>query len=81
MEVEEPIKLEDALEAIPVSYFHYRMLFMCGLAFMADSMEVGLLSYLSICAGDEWHLNDTQRASITSLVFAGELVGSFFWGQ
>ena len=75
------LRLEEALESIPVSYFHYRLLLICGLAFMADSMEVSLLSFLSICAGNEWNLDDTQKASITSLVFGGELVGSLFWGQ
>ena len=75
------LHLEEALESLPVSYFHYRLLLMCGLAFRADAMEVSLLSFLSICAGNEWSLDNTQMANITSLVFAGELIGSLFWGQ
>lgn len=75
------LTLEEAMESIPVSFFHYRLLLMCGLAFMADAMEVSLLSFLATCAGSEWNLNTSQQASITSLVFGGELLGSLFWGQ
>ena len=45
------LTLEEAFEMMPVSIFHLRLLFVCGLAFMADSMEVALLSFISICAG------------------------------
>eukprot|EP01035_Chromulina_nebulosa_P016815 gene16815-22299_t len=68
------------MDMIPVSWFHYRLLAMCGIAFMADAMEVSILSYLSTCAGDEWNLSDIQRATITSMVFGGQIIGSFFWG-
>lgn len=74
------ITLDEVLESLPVSFFHYRLLIICGLAFMADAMEVSLLSYLSTCAGDEWNLSDSKRATITGVVFAGELFGSLFWG-
>jgi hypothetical protein len=30
--------LEQVLDSIPVGWFHYRLLFICGLAFMADGM-------------------------------------------
>jgi MFS family permease len=48
--------------------------------FMTDAMEVTLLSFLSICAGVTFHLDDAQIASISSAVFAGQIVGSLFWG-
>lgn len=72
--------LNDVLESMDIGYFHYRLLLMCGLSFMADAMEVSLLSFMSTCAGVEWDLSDTQIAGITSAVFAGELFGSIFWG-
>ena len=43
--------LDETFEKIPLSYFHFRLLFICGIAFMADAMEVALLSFISICAG------------------------------
>lgn len=73
--------LDSILESIPVGWFHYRLALICGTAFMADSMEVTLLSYISTCAGDEWNLSTSEQATITSLVFAGALLGSLFWGR
>lgn len=72
--------LDDALESSPIGLFQYRILLMCGFAFMADALEVNLLSFLSTCAGDEWNLSNTQKASITGVVFGGIIIGSLFWG-
>jgi MFS family permease len=99
--------LDSVIDSIPVSFFHYRLLLMCGLAFMADAMEVSLLTILGTCAGtifyhlswpvtafivrqlvitilryvgNEWGLSNVQRASITGVVFCGELLGGLFWG-
>ena len=60
------ITLDDALNKFEVSWFHYRLLLICGTAFMADSMEVSLLSFISQCAGSEWDLSNSEIASITS---------------
>ena len=73
--------IDEVIESIPVSWFHYKILLLCGVAFMTDAMEVSLLSYLSTCAGDEWNLSTNDRATITSLVFGGEIVGTLFWGR
>mmetsp|Transcript_1195 Transcript_1195/g.1945 ORF Transcript_1195/g.1945 Transcript_1195/m.1945 type:complete len:485 (+) Transcript_1195:25-1479(+) len=72
--------LNEVIDSMSVGRFHYMMLMVCGLAFTADAMEVSLLSFISTCAGHDWDLNDSQMASITSIVFAGELMGSMFWG-
>ena len=45
------VTINDVLENLPVSFFHNKLLIICGLSFMADSMEVSLLSFLSACAG------------------------------
>lgn len=39
-----------------------------------------MLSFLSQCAAEDWDLTDAQMSSITSVVFAGELISAFFWG-
>eukprot|EP01036_Dinobryon_divergens_P026166 gene26166-34783_t len=75
------LSLDEALSMNKVSTFQYRILLMCGLAFMADSLEVNLLSFLSTCAGAEWNLTNAQNASITASVFAGVLLGTIFWGE
>jgi MFS transporter, putative metabolite:H+ symporter len=72
--------LDEILEKIPLGYFHYRLLVVCGMSFMADAMEVTLLSFISTCAGADWGLADSEIALIASIVFVGVLVGSLFWG-
>jgi MFS transporter, putative metabolite:H+ symporter len=72
--------LDEVLDGIPVAFFHMRLLALCGLAFMADSMEVSLLSFISICAGSEWDLGNAEIASITGAVFGGQILGSAVWG-
>ncbi|RYY72833.1 hypothetical protein EON63_20350 [archaeon] len=65
--------LDEILEMIPLGVFHYRVLLLCGLSFMCDALEVNLLSFLATCAGDEWGLSTTQKASISAVVFMGKL--------
>ena len=75
------MSLDEALEANRMGLFQYRLFLLCGLAFMCDALQVGLLSFIGTCAGDEWGLSDRERASITGIVFIGTVLGSMFWGQ
>ena len=77
---EEMMDIDAIFEKMPISSYHYKLLIMCGLLFMCDAMEVSLLSFLATCAGNEWGLSDVQRASISAVVFSGQLFGGFFWG-
>ena len=72
--------IDDILSQFEVSYFHYRLLILCGLAFMNDAMEVLLLTFLSACAGAEFDLNETDIATLVSIVFVGEVLGTILWG-
>jgi MFS family permease len=81
-DVAERITLDQMIDTqIPVGFFHYRLLIVCGLAWAADSMEFSLLSFLSICVGLDWNLSSSQTALISSVVFIGELCGSLWWGR
>jgi MFS family permease len=73
--------LEDILDEIGMGFFQYRLMAICGLAFMADSMEISLLGYLSQCAGQSFDLDNAKKASISGVVFAGQLIGSLLWGR
>jgi fucose permease len=77
------LSLDEAIEELStpsIGFFHYSLLLLCGLAFMADALEVNLLSFLSTCAGNEWSLSNTEKASITGIVFCGMITGSQIWG-
>lgn len=73
--------LEEILGEIGLGFFQYRLLLMCGLAFMADSMEISLLGYLSTCAGITFNLDNSKKASISGVVFGGQLIGTLMWGK
>ena len=77
---EQPVTLDHVIENLEPGKFQMRLRLLCGLAFMADAMEVNLLAFMSVCAGAEWGLGDSQVASITSAVFAGEFIGGIFFG-
>jgi len=74
------IKIDELIEGIPFGRFHYRMMVLSGLATMSDALETNILSFISLCAGADWGLTNTEIAALTSAIFAGEMLGSMFWG-
>ena len=68
--------IDDAIELIGCGRFQHRILAAAGFCFMADSMEIMLLSFLSTILKEEWGLSSTEAASITSCVFAGAILGT-----
>ena len=73
--------VDDVLDNLDLGYFHYRLLLICGLCYCADAVEIGFLSYASLCIGDEWSLNAFEASSITACLFFGSLVGNVFVWQ
>ena len=72
--------IEEVVDEIGVGFFQWRLLCLCSITYAADAMEIMLLSYLSPILGELWSLSDTEVATVASVVFAGELIGAFFWG-
>ncbi|CAM9485466.1 unnamed protein product, partial [Heterosigma akashiwo] len=75
-----PKTLDEALSEIGFGPFQWRLMMVLAVGQMADAMEITLLSFLAPCVQSEWGLSSAQTSSITSVVFAGELLGSLFWG-
>eukprot|EP00729_Bicosta_minor_P001149 gene1149-15931_t len=74
------LSLDEAFERIGHGWAQNRVLIVCGLCFMSDSIEVGLLSFLQIKAREEFDLSGAQEATLSAVVFAGELVGTTIFG-
>lgn len=70
----------DALGKVGNGWMQVRILLICGLGFMADAMEIMVLSFMSASVGFEWCLEKWQESAIASAVFAGELLGCLFLG-
>ena len=72
--------VDEVLTQIEVGSYHYMLITMAGLVFMADALEVTLLSFLASCVGVEFDLTDAQMATITTSVFVGQIFGGLLWG-
>ena len=78
---EDRVDIDDAIEMIPLGLFHYRLLVLCGMAYMADAIEISLLSFIVILITEEWSLSVVEAASISAAVFSGSMVGNVvLWG-
>jgi len=75
------VPIDDAIEKLGTGGFQHRILLAAGLCFMADAMEVLLLSFLSTVLKHEWNLTEREVDSILAVVFAGALLGTLVLGQ
>jgi AAHS family 4-hydroxybenzoate transporter-like MFS transporter len=79
------ISIEEAVNRVSTGKFQYRILFAAGFCFMADSIEIVLLSFLTLVLKREWgwddgNESDAKMASITSSMFLGALLGASVLG-
>jgi len=70
------LDIDDAIERLGMGAFQYDILLSAGLCFMADSMEVLLLSFLAVVLRTEWGLKEHEMDTIISVVFAGAVTGT-----
>ncbi|XP_053711345.1 synaptic vesicle 2-related protein-like [Synchiropus splendidus] len=75
------ITLDEALDAIGFGSFQWKMFFLTGLSWIADAMEMMILSVLGPQLHCEWRLEGYQVAAITSVVFCGMGISSPLWGK
>jgi len=72
--------LDDALGAIGFGRFQYIVLAYSGLGWVAEAMEMMLLSFVGPAIQPEWGLSANQESMISTVAFAGMLVGAYSWG-
>lgn len=72
--------VEQAIDHVGFGTFQYLLLGYAGLAWMAEAMELMLLSFVGPAVLEEWGLSNAEESFISSAVFAGMLVGAYSWG-
>ncbi|PIA51591.1 hypothetical protein AQUCO_01100445v1 [Aquilegia coerulea] len=72
--------VDEALVAMGFGKFQYLVLAYAGMGWIAEAMEMMLLSFVGPAVQAEWGLSSHQESLITSVVFAGMLVGAYSWG-
>lgn len=73
--------VDDALEATGFGKFQWKISFITGLSWIADAMEMMILSILGPQLHCEWELPGLEVALITSVVFIGMGISSPIWGN
>ncbi|KAL6575301.1 hypothetical protein OROMI_012586 [Orobanche minor] len=72
--------LDEALDMVGFGKFQALVLSYAGLGAMAEAMEVMILSFIGSSVKSEWGLSSGQQSLITTVVFAGMLIGAYLWG-
>jgi len=75
------ISIDDAMNRLGYGHFQVLIVWAAGLCFMADSMEIMLLSFLSRVLKDKWKLSTEEEALITAIVFGGSILGTLMLGR
>ncbi|KAJ8759598.1 hypothetical protein K2173_008778 [Erythroxylum novogranatense] len=72
--------VDQALVAVGFGKYQCLVLLYAGMGWIAEAMEMMLLSFVGPSVKSVWHLNSRQESLISSVVFAGMLVGAYSWG-
>ncbi|KAJ8766670.1 hypothetical protein K2173_001190 [Erythroxylum novogranatense] len=73
--------VDEALVGMGFGKFQVLVLIYAGMGWVAEAMEMMILSFVGSAVKSEWKLTSNQESLITTMVFAGVLLGSFTWGQ
>uniref|UniRef100_A0A8C6TJM1 SV2 related protein b n=1 Tax=Neogobius melanostomus TaxID=47308 RepID=A0A8C6TJM1_9GOBI len=73
--------VDDALEAVGFGKYQWKISLYAGLSWIADAMEMMILSILGPQLRCDWALLSYEVAFITSVVFIGMGVSSPLWGN
>lgn len=79
-EVAETYTVDDALISLGFGKFQTLVLLYSGVAYAAEAMEVMILSFIGSAVQSKWNLSAHEKSLISSVVFAGMLVGAYSWG-
>lgn len=73
--------IDEAVEFLGFGRFQLTLSFLTGLAWMADAMEMMILSILAPALYCEWQISAVEQAMITTCVFSGMMLSSTVWGK
>ncbi|CAN0920549.1 Organic cation/carnitine transporter 7 [Linum grandiflorum] len=79
-EPESSYTVEEALTAAGFGKFQLLLLAYAGMGSFAEAMEMMILSFVGPALKSQWDLSSSQESLLTTVVFAGMLVGAYSWG-
>lgn len=72
--------VDEALVETGFGKFQVLVLAYAGMGWVSEAMEMMLLSFVGPAVKSQWGLSPHEESLITSVVFAGMLVGAYSWG-
>ncbi|KAJ0249371.1 Organic cation/carnitine transporter 7 [Hirschfeldia incana] len=72
--------VDEALVEMGFGKFQLCVLAYAGMGMVAEAMEMMLLSFVGPAVQSLWNLSSREESLITSVVFAGMLIGAYSWG-
>ncbi len=75
------LSLDPLVERVGYGRFQRRLLWVCGLGWAADAMEVMLVSFALPAMSAEWALSAAQKGLLATALFVGMLAGALIWGR
>lgn len=76
----ETYTVDEALNTLGFGNFQIFVLFYAGMGSASEAMEMMLLSFVGPAVQSTWDLSSHEEGLITSIVFAGMLIGAYSWG-
>jgi len=74
------LKIPERLDRLPVLPFHKRLLLLCGIGWLFDSLDVGILTFVMTALKKDWSLTPSILGVIASAGFLGMFVGALVSG-
>lgn len=72
--------VDEALTSAGFGKFQYLVFAYAGLAVFAEAMEIMILSFIGPAVKSEWGVSPSAESLLSTVVFAGNLVGVYLWG-
>ncbi|KAI8018540.1 Organic cation/carnitine transporter 7 [Camellia lanceoleosa] len=72
--------VDEAILGVGFGNFQVLVLLYAGMGWVSEAMEMMLLSFVGPAVQSTWGLSSHEESLITSVVFAGMLVGAYSWG-
>lgn len=71
----------DRLDRLPFTRLHRRILWVSGIGWAMDAMDVGLISFIMAALSQQWGLSGTQLSWIGAIGFVGMALGASLGGS
>ena len=75
------VNATELINEIGFGPFHYELVCLCGLGFVADSMWGELVSLVIAPVQNEWNIPTRYLGYFPSMLFVGMCAGACFWGR